>query len=101
MGELYFKIQVERKELSVPGITKGQQEEDGGLFTGEDLKAQRMERNLQQMSMLGGRFTPLKGYPFRSGRPLYRGWRGRPNYLGRQFGKELDRNTKVASEQAR
>jgi len=52
LAETYTKIQTERRELAVPGVSRLQQHQGGEvLFTEEDVRQQRMENNLQRISM--------------------------------------------------
>ena len=53
LAELHFKICQERRELAVPGISKVTQSgTTEALFTDEDVKAQRLELNIQRISMV-------------------------------------------------
>ena len=62
MAELRFKINQERRELAVPGI-KRREETSEGLFSEEDVKAQRAEQNISRLSMLSERkFTSRGGF---------------------------------------
>ena len=49
LGELYWRIQHERKELAVPGVTKGQGSGQDNLFTEEDVRSQRVETSIQRI----------------------------------------------------
>ena len=89
VGELYAKLQEERKDLAVPGRGKAKSPDAGEvLFTEEDVKAQRMERNLSGISMTqarnvfcskGGSYCPV-GQSFRLSTESHARtpWRGRP-----------------------
>ena len=83
LAELYYKIQDERRELTVPGVAKAAETENV-LFSQEDVKATKQEAQVQKIGM-EGYFTPLQGNPFRfrlTGQPAHRFFGGK----GRSFG---------------
>lgn len=81
LAELYHKLQGERKDLAVPGFCRTQNSGGSGdlLFTEEDVKSQRLEKNIQQISM-GGQICQPSGHTFRSstepGQQYQFKWRG-------------------------
>ena len=78
--ELYQRIQEERKDASVPGSSRSNQD---NLWTPEDVKQQKMETSLQQISMGVINSRPF-GHSFRSGPS--RGFVYRGAYKGRSAG---------------
>ena len=102
VSQLYWKIQEERKDLSVPGLVKDQQQEV--LFSKEDVLQQKSEVNLQRMRMSqfrGQSFTSPRGCSFRAGvlgkgsfRPRF-GYKGQSTFSfkgkGQPFGGKAGR----------
>ena len=75
-AEIYFKIQNERRDLSVPGLSR-ERAEGECLFTKEDVKAQQEEQRLQRISMTrtGGKpLSPPVAVSFRSGMSTGKGF---------------------------
>eukprot|EP00667_Euglena_gracilis_P011756 EG_transcript_12027 len=49
LGEVYYKIQSERKELAVPGITRTSTSHTDSLFTEDDVRQHRMDNNINRI----------------------------------------------------
>ena len=60
LAELHFKVSQERRELAVPGI-KRREESTEGLFSEDDVRAQRAELNISRLSMQNHRVFHQRG----------------------------------------
>jgi hypothetical protein len=92
VAELYQKILIERKDLSLPGCTKEQQDH---LFTKEDVSHVKNDQSINSISM-GVNASPSLGHRFRfsfTGSSFKGGWKGGKGFRFASGGKSYGYNS--------